>query len=201
MVSSAPHTSPLNTLSVDQTLNHELDSATEPLIVTLKNSQRIDALRVNLRARTSVVFNSSPIARIMRRDWNIVSAKLFLNALDRGCAEKIRENVVEFAWQTQDLLETVRSMPLGELDTSWMRPRLLDVQIIHPFAGQWLRAFQRYDEAYAILINAQKTGRLTPKQRWALTAPCQLAYIGFKATAMNLQLKTAVELLEEHAIL
>lgn len=201
MVTTALTHSTLDALTVDPVLDSELAQSTEPLVVTLKNSDRLDSLRVNLRATTSVVFTASPVARILRRDWNLVCAKLFLNALDPEYAKKIQENVIELSWQTQDLSETVGAMPFGELDLSWMRPRKLELQIIHPLAGRWLHAFQRYDEAFSILINAQKAGKLTPKQRWSLTSSCQLSYIGFKAIAMKLPLKTATELLEQESMI
>jgi hypothetical protein len=47
------------------------------------------------------------------------------------------------------------------------------------------------------MINAEKSGVITRKHRWAMLGPTQMAYMGFKASAMNLPLRAAKDLLEE----
>ncbi|WP_234265109.1 hypothetical protein [Hydrogenophaga sp. NFH-34] len=186
-----------NDLSVDRVLDNELETSTEPLVVELKNGHRLQRIRASMSAAASIQFATSPIARILRRDWNIVSAKLFLNCLDPDWAKLVREDAAEMTWQMSDLLDIVKSLPVGQIEHAWMRPRKINLQIVHPICAQWLRAFTKYDQAYTILINAQKSGRMQPKQRWALTLPSQMAYMGFKARAMKLPLKSTTELLEE----
>lgn len=184
-------------LTVDELLDNEVGESTEPLVVEMKNAHRLERIRASMKASASLVLVASPVARILRRDWNLVSAKLFLNCLDSEYAKLVREDAAEMTWQMSDLLDMAKTIPLTGVDQSWMRPRQLNLQIVHPIAAQWLRAFTRYDQAYTILINAQKSGRITPKRRWAYTFPCQMAYMGFKARAMKLPLKSTAELLEE----
>ena len=194
------HANAITSLSVDSFLDEEVEGFHEPLILSLKNGNLMDTLRTSLRAEATVTYQTSPVARIVRRDWNIVSAKLFVSALDHDYAKKIRADVSDMTWQMQDVLDVARTLPIPDLDTSWMRPRELRLQIVHPLAAQWLRAFTLLDQAYAILINAELDERITPEMRWQIIAPAQMAYMGFKATAMRLPLKSTAELLEEAGI-
>lgn len=184
-------------LNVDTDLDRELEDSNEPLVVELKCSHRIEKIRTSLTASATVTFSTSPVARILRRDWNLVSAKMFLNCLDEEYAKLVQDDADELAWQTNDLLDMVKSLPIGNMEMAWMRPRQLNLQIVHPLAAQWLRAFVKYDKAFAILINAEKAQRITRAKRWQLTFPTQMAYMGFKARAMKLPLKSTSELLEE----
>jgi len=183
-------------LVVDSALDNEIDNATDPLIVEMKNTHRLDRIRTNLRADVTVVFKTSPVSRVMRRDWNLVSAKMFLNAIDERQRKRIATDLTELHWQANDLLDALQALPMPKEDWAWMRPRQIDAQVVHPLAAQWLRCMKTIDECYLILINAEKAKIITRKQRWAMVAPSQLAYLGFKTSAMNLPLKSTTELLE-----
>lgn len=184
-------------LDVDPTLDREIDSSTDPVVVQMKNNDRLERIRTTLRARASIIFSTAPVSRVIRRDWNIVSAKLFLNAIDDRLRTRIANDLTELHWQANDLLDALKSIPRPKDEAMWMRPRLVEVQVVHPLAAQWLRSMRTIDECYLIMINAEKAGVITRKHRWAMVAPTQLAYMGFKASAMNLPLKSTAELLEE----
>lgn len=184
-------------LEVDPTLDAEINSSTDHVIVELKGSERLARIRTSLKARASITMKTSPVSRVMRRDWNIVSAKLFLNAIDHHQRNRIASDLTELHWQSTDLLEVLRAIPMPKAEAMWMRPRALELQVVHPLAAQWLRCMRTLDECYLIMINAEKSGSITRKQRWAMVAPTQMAYMGFKASAMNLPLKTSMELLEQ----
>ncbi len=188
------------TLNADDELDMELERTVDPVIVQMKNEDRIAKLRAKLRAESTITMRTSPISRVLRRDWNIVSAKLFLNSIDADYQQQIRRDLDELHWQVDDLLEQLKVMPIGKLDTSWMVPRQLDVKVIHPLTASWLRAFRNFDRCFEILINAERSQLITRKQRFAFSAPVQLAYFSFKATAMKLPLKTTDELLSEAGI-
>lgn len=188
---------PLNSLQVDPVLDEQIDSSSDPLVVELKNENRLDNLRTNMRVSTSLQFNTSPMSRVMRRDWNLVSAKLFLNTLDREKCAVIKEDLIEFTWQCNALLETLQAIPMASVDPFYLHPRRLDIQIVHPLAAGWLRAMRTLDECYVIMINAEKSGRISRKQRWALATPCQLSYMGFKSSAMDRPLSQTTQLIED----
>lgn len=188
---------PTTNLDIDPTLDQAIDSSDDPLVVQLKNTERLSKIRADFRASAKLIFNTSPVSRVMRRDWNIVSAKLFLNALDPRIKQRIASDLTELHWQSNDLLEGLQSLPMSKVEPMWMRPRKIELQVVHPLAAQWLRCMRTIDECYLIMINAEKSGVITRKHRWAMLAPTQMAYMGFKASAMNLPLKDARQLLEE----
>lgn len=187
-------------LNADATLDTELESSSDPLVVRMKNEHRLTKLRASLRADAKIVMRTSPIARVMRRDWNIVSAKLFLNALDPNYQAQIKRDLDELHWQVDDLWDQLKLLPTAGFDATWMHPRQLSLQVVHPLTASWLRAFRKFDECFGALLVAEKGTLITRRQRFAFLAPVQLAYFSFKATAMNLPLKTTDELLNEAGI-
>lgn len=185
-------------LAVGPTLDEQIEMSSDPLVVQMKNSDRLERIRASMTARADLIFHTSPVSRVMRRDWNIVSAKLFLNALDERLRQRIADDLVELVWQSTDLLESLQTnIRLDKQDMIWMRPRKIELQVVHPLAAQWLRCMRTIDSCYLIMINAEKSGIITRKHRWAMMGPTQMAYMGFKSSAMNLPLKAAKDLLEE----
>ena len=187
-------------LNADKELDLELEKSVDPVIVQMKNENRIAKLRAKLRAEATITMRTSPISRVLRRDWNIVSAKLFLNSLEADYQKEIRSDLDDLHWMVDDLLDQLTVMPIGKLDASWMVPRQLNVQVIHPLTASWLRAFRNFDKCFEILINAERSQLITRKQRFAFSTPVQMAYLSFKAKAMKIPLKTTDELLSEAGI-
>lgn len=174
----------------------ELDDEDGAIAVALKNTHRIQQINTRISAFKDVTMWTSPMARLMRRDWNILSAKLYINAKDSEYASRIKEDLAEMAWVISDLADQVRIMPLLEVSTSWLRPRKMSVQIIHPMTASWLRCMIELDETFMRLICAEKAELIQRKRRHQLMLPCQLAYMGFKATSMKIPLKSSDELME-----
>jgi hypothetical protein len=189
------HTPPIQTLSIDDCLLNAASDDGDSDLVDLKNDHRIEHLRARQRAYVDVTFEASPIARVMRRDWNILSVKLYINALSPAYRERIEADMTEMATQVHETATDVRVMPFGHLERSWLRPRRMNLQVVHPVTAAWLRSMRTLDEIYAILICAEKTGLISARKRQAIMLPCHLSYLAFKCTAMKIQLKTSDELL------
>jgi len=189
-------TTPTQSLRTDLALDAVVDSSTDPLVVELKGSERLAKLKLDLMVQTTTLFKTSPVSRVMRRDWNIVTVKMFFNTMDPRMMARIRDDLTELQWQAADLLDSLKSIPMSKVEPMWMRPRSIEVQVISPLAGQLLRTMKIIDQCYLIMINAEKAEIITRKRRWAMMAPVQLAYLGFKTAAMNLPLKSTTELLE-----
>lgn len=183
----------LQILSVDTSNEEDPNGA----MVTLKNADRLNALRTRMRASVDVTFEASPVARVMRRDWNLVSRKLYMNARDHLYYKKIESDLVEMCWQMDDVADQIRAMPYQRLDRSWLRPRRMRVDIVHPMTAAWLRSMVKLDEVFALLVCAEKSGMITRRKRQAIMLPCQLAYMVFKATSMKLEFKFEDEMLIE----
>lgn len=184
-------------LDTDAALDDELEHSVDPLVVRMKNEHRLTNLRASLRAEATIMMKTSPISRVMRRDWNIVSAKLFLNALEPAYQSQIKRDLDELHWQVDDLWDQVKHLPSSGIDSAWMVPRQLTLQVVHPLTASWLRGFRKFDDCFSALLLAEKGTLITRRQRFAFLAPVQLAYFSFKATAMKLPLKTTDELLSE----
>lgn len=69
-------------------VNLESDDSAPAIDVEMKNAHRMEALRPRMRAHVDATFEASPVARVMRRDWNIVSSKLYMHALDPAYRKK-----------------------------------------------------------------------------------------------------------------
>lgn len=105
--------------------------------------------------------------------------------------------MTEMATQVHETATDVRLMPFNHLERSWLHPRRMSVQVVHPITAAWLRSMRALDEIYAILICAEKTGLISARKRQALMLPCHLSYLAFKCTAMKIELKTSDVLLTE----
>jgi len=182
-----------NVLSVDL---HTETANSSGSVVQLKNTHRMDSLRPRMRAYVNATFEASPVARVMRRDWNILSSKLYMNAIDSDYRKRIEDDLVEMSWQIDDTADQVRCMPFQRLDREWLAPRHMQVQVVHPMTASWLRSMMVLDEVFALLICAEKAGMITRRKRISILLPCQLSYMTFKATSMKMEFKSADELLE-----
>ena len=189
------HTPPIQTLSIDDCLLNAASDDGDSDLVALKNDHRIKALRARQRAYVDTTFEASPVARVIRRDWNILSVKLYINALSPAYKDRIAADMTEMAKQVHETAEDVRAMPFGHLERSWLRPRRMNLEVVHPITAMWWRSMLTLDEIYAILICAEKTGLISARKRQAIMLPCHLSYLAFKCTAMKIQLKTSDELL------
>lgn len=188
---------PLQVLSVDDVATPDPQAQQEDDLVDLKNSERMAALRPRMRAFSEVTFDAAPIARVMRRDWNILSINLYKNSRDEREHKKIYSDLVELSWQVDDTADQVRAMPFAHLDRQWLRPRRMQVQIVHPIAAGLLRSMMTLDEVYRLLICAERVQMISRKKRHSLLLPCQLSYMTFKATAMRIAFRSTDELLRD----
>lgn len=164
----------------------------------MKNADRLE----DIAARMSVdsqqtVFQTSSVSRVIRRDWNIVCAKMFVFGLKRDYRKKIEEDLNELHWQVADLAEVTDIGLFSEQDASWLSPVTVSLRIVCPQGASWLRAMHAWDNSDAKLITAVKAGLITKEKRFAMMAAVQMAYVGFKGTAMRKPLKTSSEMLEE----
>lgn len=179
---------PIQNLTVDPLLDEDF--------VELKNGERMARLRPRMSTCVALTFKAGPISRIMRRDWNILSTKLYYNVRSPVLYQQIESDMVEFGWQVSDTADQVNAMPFHKLEESWLRPRRMQVEVVHPITAAWLRAMNVFDGVYAKLICAEKAGMITRSKRLSLMIPCHLSYMAFKCTAMDIRLKSTDELLD-----
>lgn len=164
----------------------------------MKNAARLEDIAARMAVDSQQpIFQTQSISRIIRRDWNIVCAKMFVFGLKRDYRKKIEEDLNELHWQVADLAEVTDIGLFSEQDTSWLSPVTVSLRIVCPQGASWLRAMHAWDNSDAKLMTAVKAGLITKEKRFAMMAAVQMAYVGFKGTAMRKPLKNTSEMLEE----
>lgn len=164
----------------------------------LKNANRIDEIQCRLRVIASnVLFLSGSTARTVRRDWNIVCSKMFVFGLNSAYQKRIQDDLTELHWQISDLSEITGTDLFTIQDLTWLAPVHIEMRIISPMASSLLRALQSWDLSVAKLLTAERNGLIDKPKRQAMLSAVNMAYVGFKGTAMKLSMKTTKEMLEE----
>jgi hypothetical protein len=146
---------------------------------------RIASAGSNLQASREVVFKCSPLARVMRRDWSLVSYRVARTAQRYDLARTLQDCLLEFQTQANELQEQV-SIPLfQELPLDWLSPVPMQFPIIHRYMAHLLRTFEHVDHSYALLLSATREGLITRQRQHQIFAPIIYVYGSFKATALQ----------------
>lgn len=169
-----------------------------PETTPLKNSNRIDDIlcRMSVEA-TEVVFLSSWAARTMRRDWNIICSKMYVFGLNPSYKARIQEDLTELHWQVSDLADVTGTDLFAVQDLTWLAPTIMELRIVNPHASSLLRAIRSLDLSMARLLTAERNALIDKEKRQAMLSGVNMAYIGFKGTAMKVPMKSTSEMLQE----
>jgi hypothetical protein len=164
----------------------------------LKNSNRIDEISCRMSVGSSnVFFLSASTARTVRRDWNIVCSKMYVFSLNSSYQKRIQDDLTELHWQIADLADITGTDLFTVQDLNWLAPVHIEIRIVSPMASSLLRALQSWDLSVAKLLTAERNGMIDKLKRQAMLSAVNMAYIGFKGTAMKLSMKNTKEMLEE----
>lgn len=170
----------------------------EASLTKLKNADRIDEIVSTLAVSSrEELFITQPIARLLRRDWNIVSAKMYVFSLKPDYRALIRADLNEFHYQVNELYKLCSIDTFSDVDTSWLSRLTFEVKIISPLSSSWLRGLKTWDACFARLLTAERLGFIDRKQRIKMLQPVSTAYYGFKTTAMKGQARNSLEMIEE----
>lgn len=169
----------------------------DPALLHLKNANRIDEIRCEMGiSYRQEIFITNPIARTMRRDWNIVSAKMYVFGLDAQYKGQIKDDLDELHDQVEALLKIVSIDTFSDVDTSWLMQLPLQIKVISPLSWSWLGALKTWDICTARLLTAERLGFIDRKQRMKMLHPVSVAYLGFKSRAMKSNTKSSSEMVE-----
>ena len=155
----------------------------EPAVVrAVRDAERIERIRTAVEARTRIVLYTAPLCRIVRKDYNIVTTKMFLA---RG--EKVRA-------LSAALREVERSCVEAELFVERYRadygvtfpPQTFDLRVVSPFAHRYLRAIGRLDPVNLLLLQAETRGALLRRERMEIVRPCLKLLFEVKRIALDL---------------
>lgn len=168
----------------------------------MKNMDRLEDIATRMAAENNeIVFQTASISRTIRRDWNIVCAKMFVFGLKREYRKKIEEDLNEFHWQVNDLAESTSLGVFADQNTSWLKPVTVTLRIVCPLGASWMRAMQSWDNSDAKLMTAVKANLISKEKRFAIMAATHMAYGGFKGTAMRKPMRSATEMLEDQNLI
>ncbi|ABM39598.1 hypothetical protein Pnap_4316 (plasmid) [Polaromonas naphthalenivorans CJ2] len=168
----------------------------------MKNADRIEEIACNMAVvKKEVLFLTHPVSRTIRRDWNIVSAKMYVFGLKRDYRVLIQEDLAELHHQIDELYKVASMGLFSDVDTSWLNMLRVEVKIISANSSSWLRAMKTWDACVARLLTAERLGIIDRKQRKHILYPVTKAYIGFKNTAMRGKAQNARELVEEGSLM
>ncbi|CAN5464912.1 hypothetical protein BH10PSE16_BH10PSE16_04180 [soil metagenome] len=161
-------------------------SSDECAFEIMKNADRIDEIACTMSVvKKEVLLMTNPISRTIRRDWNIVSAKMYVFGLKRDHRALIEEDLTELHHQIDELYKIASMGMFSDVDTSWLNMLRIEVKIISAQSSSWLRAMKIWDVCVARLLTAERMGLIDRKQRKNILYPVTMAYLGFKNTAMR----------------
>lgn len=159
----------------------------------IKNQRRIDEVRARMVVDSKITILTSTMSRIMRKDWNIVSTKMYVHTLNPQIKVRVNDALSELNWEVADLNESAEFSLFKNLDHTWLAPEHFLVKILSPESASWLRAVQSIDLCIAKMLTAEKQGLIVKKQRLDALAGVNLAYTAFKYSAMNMAIPQRVE--------
>lgn len=164
--------------------NDGMTSASVDLPV-VKNQSRIDEVRARMATSEDAIITTSTMSRIIRKDWNIVTTKLYISCLKSPLRGKIQESLAELHWEVEDLSSNPAVTMFQNLDSSWLQEIPFSLKIVSPEAASWFRAIKTIDRCIAKMMTAERAGLLEKKQRLAALAGVNMAYTAFKYMAMD----------------
>lgn len=148
----------------------------------LKNQAKLDRIIVSeARILHSTDMKTSYAFKMMRKDWNLLTCKMF-----RFCKYTIDDHILleealnELDHQIDEVIQGPDLSMFWGLDLSWLAPIRFDFQIINASAAQFFRAIQKIDYMMALIFSAEREGLIDRQQRIRIIAGVVFAYIALK---------------------
>lgn len=140
--------------------------------LVLKNMHRIEQIESRLESRVHAEVQSWQIGRILRRDYHIMSAKMYKIGCNKQNRMVIRELLLELALQTADMTSECKAYePNGSTAT-----QSIPVRIVCAEAASFLNTLKQADASYAIINWGYEHKQITDRRRNELTMGFEAAY-------------------------
>ncbi len=166
---------------------------TSPGVV--KNSDRNTEIRARLRADADIVLLTSYCARSIRRDFNIVSAKMYVFGLKRSFKAELKERLDDLEFEVA-ILETELT-DVMHLDVSPLTPNTYQLSVVSRESAQMLLILAKSDYLLARLYVAKFLGLMTREERYLGMRSFARSYDAFKRFAMRIRSMTLDEMMDE----
>lgn len=152
--------------------------------------ERLFNIPSGLLAYRDIDLRCAPMARMLRRDWSVVSAHLHYTIRHGDFKQRLDLALDELQVQADDLMAQMSIPFLLKLDSSWLNPVTMRFPIVNRQMKRCLKIIEQVDQSYATLITATREGIITRQRQSEMIAPVHFVYANFKAIAMRKPLKT-----------
>lgn len=160
--------------------------------LVLKNVEKIEEIGSRMESRIEVLTQSWQICRNLRRDFNLISSKVYKISRAKESRNKILDLLMEVALQAADLeSRSSQFTEAGEPQT-----RLVPLRIVSAEASMLFNSMKQADRCYGRLNWARTQMQLTERQMEEIVEGYEIAYGDLKRFLFkaNDSTKTAGEL-------
>jgi hypothetical protein len=167
--------------------------------LVMKNTGKIEDVFSRLEARLSLKLASWQCSRYLRRDFNIVSEKMFRRCRSRNPTDpqQIRGLLEEFSLQA----EMLKAESLQYDITQELIFQTVDVRIVSPESMQLVKAFKATDEAMVRVICAFQDQKISKEEMENYPRPAFAAYSDLKQYILrSVPQRTATEMAQEQGV-
>jgi len=149
---------------------------------TLRDAERIERIRTGAEARVRLTLYTPGLARVVRKDFNIVSAKMFLARADKAAALSTALRECERSCVQAELAAERHRADYGVA----LAPQSFELRIVSPFANRYYRSILRLDAVNKLLVAAETRGVIDRRARAKIVRPCLGLIFEVKRIALDL---------------
>lgn len=166
--------------------------------LVVKNVAKIEQINVRMESRITARFLSWQVSREVRRDFLLLSSKMYKRAANKTFRRQVADLMSELAMQCELLKDETKGF-----ETPVDMPQMeVPLRIVSAEAGLLFRIFNEADLPIATLTYASVSGVITRERQDELISPFLQAYKDLKVYIIGQQQseKTAAELGREGGV-
>ena len=150
----------------------------------MRDADRIERILAPTEARIRLTLYTAPLCRTIRKDYNIVTTKMYL-ARDHKTLllSKTLRELERAAVEAELASERYRSADYADIKFA---PSIFDVRVVSPFANRYQRSIARIDAVNHLLMLAETKGLMTRKERQDMLNPAIALLYELKRIALDL---------------
>lgn len=165
--------------------------------LVLKNTARIEDIASRIDVRVDARLTSWKCNRIIRRDFNLVSAKLYIRCRDKGSRHQVLGLLEEMVLQSEFLKGESSQYAISIVIT----PTIVPLRIVSPEASMLYKTLIAIDESITRFHCAHLDGIVTRDQLHAAPEMALAAYSDLKTYVLgSVSKRTAGELGRDNGI-
>ena len=150
----------------------------------MRDADRIERILAPTEARIRLTLYTAPLCRAIRKDYNIVSTKMYLARGEKTIQlSKALRELERAAVEAELASERYRSADYAEIKFS---PSAFDVRVVSPFANRYQRSISRIDAVNHLLMLAETKGLMTRSERLDIINPPITLIYELKRIALDL---------------